>query len=88
MRRRRGRIKILQSNWLESRPADLKKIVLDSARQAAAYQNRLDNNVQGRSLKKIAAAGLKVNNAADVTEFMKVFESFKQNYVKDKEPAG
>jgi TRAP-type C4-dicarboxylate transport system substrate-binding protein len=62
--------------------------VLDSARQAAAYQSELDNNVQSESLKKMVAAGLKVNEAADVTEFMKNLETFKQNYVKDKGPAG
>ena len=36
----------------------------------------------------MVAASLKVNEVADIREFMKVFEAFKQNYVKDKEPAG
>ena len=75
---------MIRKDWLESLPADLKKIVLDSARQAAAYQNELDNNVQSESLKKMVAAGLKVNDVKDVNEFMKNLETFKQNYVKDK----
>jgi C4-dicarboxylate-binding protein DctP len=78
---------MIRKDWLESLPADLKKIVLDSARQAAAYQNELDNNVQGESLKKMIAAGLKVNDVKDVNEFVKTLETFKQNYVKDKGPA-
>jgi tripartite ATP-independent transporter DctP family solute receptor len=78
---------MIRKDWLESLPADLRKIVLDSARQAAAYQNELDNNVQSESLQKMVAAGLKVNEVADVHEFMKTLEAFKQSYVKDKGPA-
>ncbi|MDP1990914.1 MAG: TRAP transporter substrate-binding protein [Syntrophales bacterium] len=75
---------MIRKDWLESLPADLRKIVLDSARQAAAYQNELDNNVQSESLKKMVAAGLKVNDVKDVNEFMKNLETFKQGYVKEK----
>jgi tripartite ATP-independent transporter DctP family solute receptor len=78
---------MIRKDWLESLPADLKKIVLDSARQAAAYQNELDNNVQSESLQKMVAAGLKVNEVKDVNEFMKSLETFKQSYIKDKGPA-
>jgi TRAP-type C4-dicarboxylate transport system substrate-binding protein len=57
---------MIRKDWLEPLPADLKKIVLDSARQAAAYQNKMESNVQSESLKKMVAASLKVNEAADV----------------------
>ena len=57
------------------------------APQAPAYQNELDNNVQGEFLKKMVAASLKVNEAADIAEFMKTLETFKQGYVKNRGPA-
>ncbi len=78
---------MFRKNWLESLPEDLKKVVVESAKQAAAYQNELDNKVQSESLQKMVAAGLKVNEVKDIGEFQKTLETFKQNYVKEKGPA-
>ena len=58
--------------------------MLDAARQAAAYRNEMDNNVQSESVRKMAAAGLKVNGVRDEKEFMKGLEAFKQGYVREK----
>ena len=77
---------MINKTWLESLPADLRKIVVDSAREAAAYQNTLDNQVQSESLQKMVAAGAKVNEVKDVGEFVKELASFKTSYVKEKGP--
>jgi len=78
---------MFRKNWLESLPDDLKKVVMESAKQAAAFQNELDVKVQGESLQKMISQGLKVNEVKDVGEFQKTLETFKQNYVKEKGPA-
>jgi C4-dicarboxylate-binding protein DctP len=77
---------MINKTWLESLPADLRKIVLDSAREAAAYQNDLDNKVQSESLQKMVAGGAKVNEVKDVGEFVKTLETFKASFVKEKGP--
>jgi tripartite ATP-independent transporter DctP family solute receptor len=78
---------MFRKDWLESLPADLKKIVIDSAREAAAYQNEVDINVQSESLTKMVAQGLKVNEVKDVNEFKEKLVPFKENYIKEKGPA-
>ena len=75
---------MINKNWLESLPDDLRKIVLDAAREAATFQNALDVKVQSESLQKMVAAGLKVNEVKDVGEFVKTLDSFKTGYVKEK----
>ena len=78
---------MIGKNWFESLPADLQSIVLASAREAAAYQNGLDIEAQGKSLQKMIDEGLKVNEVKDIAEFQTTLEAFKSNYVKEKGPA-
>jgi tripartite ATP-independent transporter DctP family solute receptor len=78
---------MIRKNWFESLPKDLQEIVMKAAREAAAYQNKLDLEVQDTSLKKMVAEGLIVNDVKDINEFKSVLETFKTNYVKEKGPA-
>jgi len=55
--------------WLESLPADLYEIVVDTARKAAAYQNEIDLQAQQDSLQKMMDEGVKVNEVDDLSEF-------------------
>lgn len=55
--------------WYEKLPADLQKIVMDCAHEAAAYQNKIDTEAQKASLDKMIAGGLKVNEVDDVQAF-------------------
>jgi TRAP-type transport system periplasmic protein len=58
--------------WLESLPADLQKIVTDTARKAAAYQNKIDLEAQQASMQKMIAEGTIVNEVNDINEFKKL----------------
>lgn len=58
--------------WLESLPADLQKTVVEAARKAAAYQNKIDLEAQQASLQKLIAEGVKVNEVKDITDFKKM----------------
>jgi C4-dicarboxylate-binding protein DctP len=78
---------MIRKNWYENLPKDLQDIVMKSAKEAAAFQNKLDNEVQDISLKKMVAEGLLVNEVKDIKEFQNVLESFKANYIKEKGPA-
>jgi tripartite ATP-independent transporter DctP family solute receptor len=75
---------MLRKNWYEGLPKDLQEIVMKSAREAAAYQNKLDVEAQGAALQKMVAEGLQVNEVSSVKEFQTVLETFKANYVKEK----
>jgi TRAP-type C4-dicarboxylate transport system substrate-binding protein len=75
---------MLRKNWYEGLPKDLQGVVMKAAREAAAYQNKLDVEAQGAALQKMAAEGLQVNEVASVKEFQTVLESFKASYVKEK----
>lgn len=77
---------MIRKDWFEGLPEDLQKIVITSAREAAAYQNALDIEVQGQSLQKMIAEGLQVNEVKDITEFQTTLAAFKENYVKAKGP--
>ncbi len=78
---------MIGKKWFESLPDDLQSIVTTSAREAAAYQNALDIEAQGKSLQKMIDEGLKVNEVKDLGEFQTTLETFKSNYVKEKGPA-
>jgi C4-dicarboxylate-binding protein DctP len=75
---------MLRKDWYEGLPKDLQGVVMKAAREAAAYQNKLDVEAQGAALQKMVAEGLQVNEVASVKEFQTVLESFKANYVKEK----
>ena len=67
--------------WLESLPTDLRTIVLDTARKAAAYQNKIDLEAQQASMQKMIDEGAIVNEVDDINEFKKLtapmMETFK-----------
>lgn len=58
--------------WLESLPADLQKTVVEAARKAAAYQNKIDLEAQQASMQKLIAEGVKVNEVKDINDFKKL----------------
>lgn len=58
-----------RKDWVESLPSDLQKIVLDTARKAAAYQNEIDLQAQKASLDKMIAEGVTVNEVRDIRQF-------------------
>jgi C4-dicarboxylate-binding protein DctP len=51
--------------WLASLPADLQKIVLDCAAEAAVYQAQIDDEDQDASLKAMISQGVTVYNLSD-----------------------
>jgi C4-dicarboxylate-binding protein DctP len=51
--------------WLASLPADLQKIVLDCADEAAAYQGQIDDEDQDASLAVMVSQGVAVHNLTD-----------------------
>jgi TRAP-type C4-dicarboxylate transport system substrate-binding protein len=77
---------MLRKNWYEGLPKDLRGVVVKGAREAAAYQNKLDIGAQGAAMQKMVAEGLQVNEVGSVKEFQTILESFKAGYVKEKGP--
>jgi len=58
--------------WYDGLPTDVQKIVMDSARKAAAYQNKIDLEAQTASLQKMINEGVIVNEVDDINEFVKL----------------
>lgn len=58
--------------WYDSLPPDVQKIVMDSARAAAAYQNKIDLEAQQASLQKMIDEGVAVNEVNDINEFVQL----------------
>ena len=56
----------------------------DCAKEAAAYQNTLDIEVQSQALKTLAAEGVQVNEVRDIDEFKDKLATFKKDYVTEK----
>ena len=51
--------------WLAGLPADLQKIVLDCAAEAAVYQGKIDDEDQDASFKAMVSQGVAVHNLSD-----------------------
>jgi C4-dicarboxylate-binding protein DctP len=51
--------------WFNSLPADLQKVVRESASEAAAFQAKIDDEDQEASLQKMIAEGVKVYELSD-----------------------
>ncbi len=75
---------MIRKDWFESLPEDLQQTVMDCARQAAAYQNALDIEVQSEAMKTLAAEGVQINEVNNVDEFKSHLSAFKKDYVADK----
>jgi C4-dicarboxylate-binding protein DctP len=75
---------MIRKDWLESLPEDLQKIVIDCAREAAAYQNDLDKTVQKEAMQTMIADGVNVNEVDDIDEFKNRLADFKEQYVAGK----
>lgn len=58
--------------WYDSLPQDVQKIVMDSARKAAAYQNKIDLEAQEASLQKLINEGVVVNEVDDINDFVEL----------------
>ncbi|MBN2553788.1 MAG: TRAP transporter substrate-binding protein, partial [Spirochaetales bacterium] len=58
--------------WYDSLPQDVQKIVMDSARKAAAYQNKIDLEAQEASLQKLIDEGVIVNEVQDINDFVRL----------------
>ena len=58
--------------WHDSLPQDVQKIVMDSARKAAAYQNKIDLEAQEASLQKLIDEGVVVNEVDDINDFVEL----------------
>lgn len=61
--------------------------MIKSARDAAAFRNKLDVEAQDVALKKMISEGVMVNEVKDLNEFKATLEAFKAKYVKEKGPA-
>jgi len=72
---------LIGKSWFQSLPADLQEIVMESARDAAAYQNALDMEIHEVSLQKMIDEGLKINEVNDINEFIHAVEDWKEEYV-------
>jgi len=75
---------MIRKDWFESLPEDLQQIVTDCAKEAAAYQNDLDMEVQSQALKTLAAEGVHINEVDNIDEFKKHLTAFKKSYVAEK----
>jgi len=73
---------MFRKDWLESLPEDLQAVVRECAREAAAYQNALDMEVQAEALKTLEAEGVKINAVANVEDFKKQLAQWKAEYVE------
>ncbi|MBE0534633.1 MAG: TRAP transporter substrate-binding protein [Phycisphaerae bacterium] len=78
---------MFRKDWLEALPADLQEVVKECAREAAAWQNALDLEVQAEALKTLEAEGVKINPVADVEDFKKQLAKWKAEYVESQGPA-
>jgi TRAP-type C4-dicarboxylate transport system substrate-binding protein len=58
--------------WYESLPGDLQTIVMDTAKKAAAYQNKIDLEAQEASMQKLIDEGVMVNEVNDINEFKRL----------------
>lgn len=58
-------------NWLNSLPEDLRKIVLDCAEEAAAYQAKIDDEDQEKALEALAREGVNIIELKDREEWVK-----------------
>lgn len=77
---------LIGSNWFENLPSDLQEVVMESARDAAAYQNTLDMEIHEVSLQKMIDEGLQVNEVDDIDAFKHAVEDWKVEYVTERGP--
>lgn len=68
------------TEWLEGLPADLQKVVLDSAKEAAEYQAELDVADQEAALEKMIAEGLTVTHPSDLDAFVEATQPMLEEY--------
>ncbi len=66
--------------WYNSLPADLQKIVMDCAQEAADYQATLDEADQVASLEKIKAAGVTIHVLKDKAKWVEACKPMLNDY--------
>jgi C4-dicarboxylate-binding protein DctP len=66
--------------WLEGLPADLQKIVLECADEAAAYQGQIDDEDQDTSLAAMVSQGVTVHNLPDAAAWVQACSPMLEEY--------
>jgi C4-dicarboxylate-binding protein DctP len=66
--------------WYNSLPADLQKIVMDCAQEAAQYQAKLDEADQVASLEKMKAAGVAIHELKDKAKWVEACKPMLAEY--------
>ncbi|MCF0237206.1 MAG: TRAP transporter substrate-binding protein [Sphaerochaetaceae bacterium] len=69
------------TEWLEGLPQDLRDIVVQCAKEAQAYQEKLDDEDQGAALKAMAEQGVIITEIKDIEEWKKACEPMTQEYL-------
>ena len=69
------------TKWLESLPQDLKDIVIECAREATAFQEKLDDEDQGKALTNMKSQGVTVTEIKDIDKWKKACEPMTQEYL-------
>jgi len=66
--------------WLDSLPEDLRKIVLECAEEAAAYQAKIDDEDQEKALQALAQEGVNIIELKDRDEWVKACAGMIEEY--------
>jgi len=66
--------------WLAGLPADLQKIVLDCAAEAAVYQGKIDDEDQDVSMKAMTSQGVVVHNLSDAAAWVQACSPMLNEY--------
>jgi len=69
------------TEWLESLPADLKEIVLECAREATAYQEKIDDEDQDKALENMKSQGVTVTVIEDIDKWKAACEPMTAEYL-------
>lgn len=75
---------MIRKDWFDSLPDDLRQVVKEAAKEAAAYQNSLDITVQAQALETMATEGVKINDVDNLDDFKNQLIEFKKNYIAQK----
>lgn len=69
------------TKWLDSLPADLRKVVEDCANEAQAYQEKLDDADQSAALEAMKAKGVTVTEIKDIDEWKAACAPMTEEYL-------
>lgn len=69
------------TQWLDSLPEDLRAIVIECAREATAFQEKIDDADQEKALEKMKSEGVEVTVITDIDKWKKACEPMTQEYL-------